>query len=166
MKYHFSKIKTPVGELSLVANETSLLAVLWENDNPKRVVPGGECKKKRSPILRETEKQLKEYFSGDRHSFDLPISFSGTGFQKNVWNALRKIPYGSTSSYGGLARKIGSPKASRAVGAANSKNPISIIVPCHRVIGSNGSLTGFAGGLEIKKYLLDLEATTTRSARA
>jgi methylated-DNA-[protein]-cysteine S-methyltransferase len=162
MKYYLHKIQTPVGELSLVASDASLLAVLWEADDPQRVPLSGECSEKPSPILKETERQLMEYFAGERHIFDLPIRFNGTDFQNSVWKALQTIPYGCTASYGGIAQSIGSPKASRAVGAANGKNPLSIIVPCHRVVGSDGSLTGFAGGLKIKERLLELENKTKK----
>lgn len=108
-------------------------------------------------VLDETERQLKEYFDGVRREFDLPLRPKGTPFQMEDWSALREIPYGETVSYGDIARKIGRPKASRAVGMANHNNPISIIVPCHRVIGSNGKLTGYGGGLENKRKLLELE---------
>ena len=104
--------------------------------------------------------QLDEYFAGERTEFDVPLDPVGTEFQLRAWAALRRIPYGETRSYGEQARTIGAPAAVRAVGAANGRNPISIIVPCHRVVGSNGSLTGFGGGLDAKRYLLDLEART------
>ena len=107
------------------------------------------------PVVRQ---QLDEYFSGERTCFDLELELSGTDFQKQVWLELARIPYGRTISYGELARRIGNPKASRAVGLANGKNPIPIIIPCHRVIGKNGKLTGFGGGLDVKAYLLELEA--------
>jgi methylated-DNA-[protein]-cysteine S-methyltransferase len=114
-------------------------------------------------ILLETERQLTEYFSGGRTDFDLPMQPDGSEFQKKVWQALREIPYGQTRSYLDLARAIGFSTAARAVGAANGKNPLSIIVPCHRVVGANGSLTGFAGGLETKAALLALETRSTVS---
>jgi methylated-DNA-[protein]-cysteine S-methyltransferase len=112
----------------------------------------------RHPILIETERQLSEYFAGERMRFEVPLEPRGSEFQKIVWSALKEIPFGKTRSYLDLAKTIGLPKASRAVGAANGKNPLSIILPCHRVVGSNGALTGFAGGLEIKARLLTLEA--------
>ncbi|MCL2196973.1 MAG: methylated-DNA--[protein]-cysteine S-methyltransferase [Treponema sp.] len=118
-----------------------------------------DYEKDETKILKETIKQLGEYFDKKRKNFNLPISLHGTDFQIKVWNALKKIPYGETCSYTQLAAAIGNPKACRAVGMANNKNPAAIIIPCHRVIGSNGSLTGYAGGLEIKKRLLDLEKT-------
>jgi methylated-DNA-[protein]-cysteine S-methyltransferase len=110
------------------------------------------------PILVQTERQLGEYFAGTRTAFDLPLDPVGTDFQRRVWRALLTIPYGQTRSYADIARQVGSPAAVRAVGAANGRNPISIITPCHRVIGSTGQLTGFAGGLETKAYLLNLES--------
>jgi methylated-DNA-[protein]-cysteine S-methyltransferase len=108
-------------------------------------------------VLVETEKQLAEYFAGERREFELPLDMRGTQFQKAVWEALLGIPFGETRSYGDLARQLGNAMASRAVGAANGKNPISIVVPCHRVIGSSGRLTGFAGGLDVKARLLEME---------
>lgn len=157
-KTYVSKtIPSPVGRLTLVASDTGLAAVLWEDDSPKRVplAIGGEDTK--HPVLREAERQLKEYFAGKRMEFDLPLDFHGTAFQKRVWQALLKIPFGETRSYGQIARALGKPTAMRAVGAANGRNPISIIAPCHRVIGKNGTLTGFAGGLKAKAHLLALE---------
>jgi methylated-DNA-[protein]-cysteine S-methyltransferase len=153
----YKKVKSPVGELTLVANEKNLIAILWEKDHPKRVKLPKLNLNKSHPILLETEQQLSEYFGGKRKNFDLPIEFYGTDFQVQVWKGLQTIPYGITSSYGSLGKKIGFPKASRAVGAANGKNPLSIVVPCHRVIGANGNLTGFAGGIPTKSYLLKLE---------
>lgn len=155
---HYSKtIWSPVGELTLVADQRGLAAILWENDRPDRVRLGALIEKPDHPVLVETERQLGEYFAGTRRSFDVPLSFAGTDFQKRVWAALLAIPFGETRSYGEIADQLGAPGASRAVGAANGRNPISIIAPCHRVVGSNGKLTGFAGGLEAKAFLLDLE---------
>ena len=148
---------SPVGTLTLVASEKGLAAILWENDDPARVPLGALTEDGEDPVLQETERQLDEYFSGKRKTFSIPLDFNGTDFQKAVWNALLTIPYGETRSYGEIAVQLGNPKAVRAVGAANGKNPISIIAPCHRVIGSNGKLTGFAGGLEAKSLLLRLE---------
>jgi methylated-DNA-[protein]-cysteine S-methyltransferase len=152
------KMASPVGELTLVASEKGLAAILWQNDNPDRVRLDAVADDDDHPVLQETERQLSAYFSGDRKAFAVPLDFRGTDFQKMVWNALLTIPFGQTRSYGEIARQIGKPSASRAVGAANGKNPISIIAPCHRVIGSTGRLTGFAGGLAAKQALLDLEA--------
>jgi methylated-DNA-[protein]-cysteine S-methyltransferase len=108
-------------------------------------------------VLADAARQLNEYFAGERTDFDLPLSLDGTGFQRTVWSGLQDIPYGETISYGELARRIGQPTASRAVGLANGRNPVSIVVPCHRVVGSNGSLTGYGGGLPRKQFLLGLE---------
>jgi methylated-DNA-[protein]-cysteine S-methyltransferase len=134
--------------------------VLWENDNPKRVPLPVTGEDPRHPVLRQAERQLKEYFAGTRTVFDLPLDFHGTDFQKRVWAALLAIPFGETRSYGEIARALGKPSAMRAVGAANGRNPISIIAPCHRVTGAAGQLTGFAGGLKAKAHLLALEART------
>lgn len=151
-------IQSPVGELKLVAKDRSLVAILWENDKPDRVKLGSLTQGNTAPVLLETERQLKEYFAGKRKHFELELVFTGTEFQKKVWNALLTIPFGETRSYQQLAIQLGNPKASRAVGAANGKNPLSIIAPCHRVIGTSGALTGFAGGIEAKAYLLELES--------
>lgn len=158
MAYFYKLMKSPVGKLKLVANEQGLTAVLWENDDPVRVPLGPMRQRDDHPVLLEAARQLKEYFSGGLKTFDLPLEFKGTEFQKKVWSALLTIPHGQTRSYAQIALQIGNPKAVRAVGAANGKNPISIIAPCHRVIGSNGKLTGFAGGLQAKATLLALES--------
>ena len=150
-------IDSPVGKLKLVASDDGLVAVLWENDNPRRVRLGESLEDESHPILIATQRQLDEYFAGKRNNFSVPLDMRGTRFQKDVWAALRAIPFGETRSYGQLAKQLGNPRASRAVGAANGKNPLSIIVPCHRVIGSDGQLTGFAGGLNTKTHLLKLE---------
>jgi methylated-DNA-[protein]-cysteine S-methyltransferase len=150
-------MKSPVGELKLVASDKGLAAILWEHDNLRRVRLAPLSEDKNHPVLLEAERQLKDYFSGKRKSFSVKLDFKGTEFQKKVWAALLTIPFGETRSYGQIAKQIQNPKAVRAVGAANGKNPISIIAPCHRVIGSTGKLTGFAGGLEAKASLLALE---------
>jgi methylated-DNA-[protein]-cysteine S-methyltransferase len=157
MSQAFKTIDSPVGRLTLVASDKGLAAILWENDDPDRVRLGSVEEDTGHPILVETERQLQSYFAGHRRSFTVPLDFRGTPFQQDVWQALLTIPFGETRSYGEIARQIGRPGASRAVGAANGRNPISIIAPCHRVIGSTGRLTGFAGGLAIKEKLLDLE---------
>jgi methylated-DNA-[protein]-cysteine S-methyltransferase len=156
---NFHKIlPSPVGRLTLVANDHGLRAVLWENEDPKRVgIDKGE-QRDDFPLLQMTEKQLREYFDGSRTIFDVPLHFHGTDFQQQVWRALLTIPYGETRSYLQIAQQIGNEKSVRAVGAANGKNPVSIIAPCHRVIGSSGKLTGFAGGLDAKAFLLQLES--------
>src|SRR5579872_4564724 len=157
MTYFYKTMKSPVGELKLVASDEGLAAILWEKDNlhPVRLAPVSEDKN--HPVLLETERQLNDYFSGKRKSFSLKLDFKGTEFQKKVWAALLTIPFGETRSYGQIAKQIKRNKAARAVGAANGKNPISIIAPCHCVVGSTGKLTGFAGGLEVKACLLALE---------
>ena len=157
MSYFSKTIQSPVGKLTLVANCKSLIAVLLENEKPGRVNFTEIVETKNNSILTSAEAQIKEYFTGSRTVFDLPIEFQGTEFQKKVWKQLQKIPFGKTLSYSELAKKINSPLSSRAVGAASGKNPLSIICPCHRVIGKSGKLTGFAGGLENKSYLLELE---------
>jgi methylated-DNA-[protein]-cysteine S-methyltransferase len=151
-------MKSPVGRLKLVANQRGLAAILWENDDPKRVRLAPLVEDENHPVLLKAERQLNDYFAGKLKKFSLRFDFAGTEFQKEVWRALAAIPFGETRSYGDIARQIGRPKAVRAVGAANGRNPISIIVPCHRVIGSNGKLTGFAGGLETKAFLLKTES--------
>jgi methylated-DNA-[protein]-cysteine S-methyltransferase len=157
MAYSYTKMDSAVGELTLVASDIGLTAILWENDAPDRVRLGTLVEDADHPILRETKRQIAAYFAGTLTAFTVPLDFQGSDFQKSVWAALLTIPFGETRSYGEIARQIGRPGASRAVGAANGRNPISIIAPCHRVIGANGGLTGFAGGLAAKKLLLDLE---------
>lgn len=157
MSLSYKEIDSPVGKLKLVASAKGLVAVLWHNDRPKRVPLGEMVEEPGQKVLVETEKQLTEYFAGERREFELPLDMRGTQFQKDVWDALVGIPFGETRSYGDLARQLGNPAASRAVGAANGKNPISIVVPCHRVIGSSGKLTGFAGGMDVKALLLAME---------
>lgn len=157
MESVFKRMSSPVGVLTLVANGVSLAAVLWECERENRVRLGTLREDHHHPTLLETERQLNEYFSGARTQFDLDLDFQGTEFQKQVWQALLDIPFGETRSYSDIAKTLGNPKAVRAVGAANGRNPISIIAPCHRVIGASGALTGFAGGLEAKAFLLTLE---------
>src|ERR1700744_86202 len=157
MAYLYKIIDSPVGQLKLVASETGLAAVLWENDDPRRVRLGPLVEDPSNKLLKEAEKQLDAYFKGKLKKFTVPLDFNGTDFQKSVWAALLTIPFGETRSYAEIARQIGRPEASRAVGAAHGRNPISIITPCHRVLGSNGRLTGFAAGLEAKDELLKLE---------
>ncbi|CAN7348969.1 methylated-DNA--[protein]-cysteine S-methyltransferase [Pseudomonas brassicacearum] len=153
----YKTIQSPVGQLILVARETRLAAILWENERLNRVRLGPLEEDTQHPVLKETERQLLEYFAGQRRRFELELDFAGTDFQIRVWQALLTIPFGETRSYRDIAIQIGQPTAVRAVGAANGRNPISIIAPCHRVIGSSGSLTGFAGGLAAKQLLLSLE---------
>ena len=153
----YSTLTTPIGELLLTADDDGALTAVhlpnrhgdtdgWERDDA---------------LLEPARRQLTEYFAGERTAFDLPLRPTGAPFQLRVWEALQRIPYGETASYGEIARELGHPTASRAVGAANGRNPIAIVVPCHRVIGADGSLTGYGGGLECKRALLDLEVGRT-----
>ena len=150
---------SPVGRLRLVASDDGVAAILWGAENPRRVRMNLAAEDDYHPVLVDAERQLNEYFAGRRTKFELKLDFAGTSFQQKVWRALLAIPFGETRSYRQIAREIGNPAATRAVGAANGRNPISIVAPCHRVIGSTGKLTGFAGGLEAKDYLLKLEQT-------
>jgi methylated-DNA-[protein]-cysteine S-methyltransferase len=165
MSLAYKMMHSPVGKLKLVASDKGLVAILWQNDKPSRVRLNELVEDARHPILLDTEQQLGEYFAGKRKTFSVPLDMRGTSFQKDVWEALLAIPFGETRSYGQLAKQLGNPQAVRAVGAANGRNPISIIVPCHRVIGSSGKLTGFAGGLENKAQLLNLEESGARLFR-
>jgi methylated-DNA-[protein]-cysteine S-methyltransferase len=146
----YTWMESPVGRLLLAADEKGLRKLLF-GGQPE---PGW---REDPEALAEPVRQLRAYFAGELHDFDLPLAPEGTPFQLRVWRELRNIPYGQTISYGELARRIGSPNGSRAVGLANGANPISIVVPCHRVIGSNGKLTGYGGGLDNKRWLIDFE---------
>lgn len=159
MKGLYKQMQSPVGNLTLVASAGRLMAISWEDRPPKPAGIEELEPDSRDPVLVEAARQLKEYFVGKRRRFDLPIpkTLPGTAFQNRVWRAMRSIPYGKTASYGQIARRIGSPSACRAVGAACGRNPLPIVIPCHRVIGQSGSLTGFGGGLTRKRTLLDLE---------
>jgi methylated-DNA-[protein]-cysteine S-methyltransferase len=159
MNLGYKIIDSPVGKLKLVASDKGLAGVLWEREDAPRVALRGLAADEQHPVLLEAERQLGEYFAGKRKTFSVALDMQGTRFQKEVWQALLAIPFGETRSYGELAKRLGNPRATRAVGAANGRNPISIIVPCHRVIGSTGKLTGFGGGLENKAHLLSLEDT-------
>ena len=156
-----STMSTPIGLLTLVASDVGLRAVLWPGEGDTRVrIDSADTDStgvSASRVLAEAEGQLGEYFLGARQTFDIDLDPVGTDFQQAAWTALRMIPYGETISYGEQAFKLGDRRKARAVGAANGRNPISIIVPCHRVVGSSGALTGFAGGLETKAWLLDHE---------
>ncbi|HEU0196817.1 MAG TPA: methylated-DNA--[protein]-cysteine S-methyltransferase [Nevskiaceae bacterium] len=151
--YYCESLDSPIGQLRLVSDGEALCGLYM----------GDEVEDQRAPLkrdpgpLREVVRQLRAYFAGELRKFDVPLAAAGTAFQKRVWQALCNIPYGQAISYGELARRVGNPKASRAVGLANGRNPISIIVPCHRVIGANGSLTGYGGGLPRKRWLLEHE---------
>jgi len=145
-------LETPMGTMRIESSELGISAVLWPLQ-----APSGPEDMTPSPLLEEAAAQLRAYFSGQLKVFDLPLQPEGTEFQQRVWQELKKIPWGATTTYGEIARALRSPKSARAVGAAIGRNPLSIIVPCHRVIGRDGSLTGFAGGLERKSWLLNLE---------
>lgn len=154
---HYDRVPSPIGDLLLLHEEGALVG-LYTSEH--RCPPEGLKSRVPFPVA---ARQLTEYFAGDRRSFDLNLAPRGTEFQKSVWTALGEIPFGETRSYGELAKAIGRPTASRAVGAANGANPISIIVPCHRVIGASGKLTGYAGGLETKQRLLEFEGAAAAS---
>ncbi len=155
-----ARYQSPVGILSLVASDRGLRAVLWPQDASEQQanrVRLGKQSFRATPVLDEAEKQLDEYFAGTRMVFDLLFDLRGTDFQRDVWLSLTDVGFGKTRSYGEQAERLGRPTATRAVASANGKNPLSIVLPCHRIVGANGSLTGFAGGLENKAYLLDHE---------
>jgi methylated-DNA-[protein]-cysteine S-methyltransferase len=163
----FTRVSSPVGELVLAASGAALTGVYF---NPSRHGPpptegagwvGDDGRGLAGEVLARAGQQLGEYFAGTRTTFDVPLDAPGTAFQRRVWDALRAIPYGTTLSYGELALRLGDVRATRAVGAANGKNPIPIIVPCHRVVGANGALTGFGGGLDRKRWLLEHEGALT-----
>ena len=155
MNLSYTHLDTPVGRLLLIADGTALKEVRFPVKDAT-IEKDWSCG---SALLKQAAAQLKAYFNGDRKTFDLPLAPDGTEFQRQVWEALRQIPYGATVSYSAIAEAINRPRAVRAVGAANGKNPLPIVIPCHRVIGKGGSLTGFGGGLETKQMLLDLEQT-------
>jgi len=154
---YYTRYDSPVDTLLLVADDKALAGIHFSGGRRAPVIDAGWKEQPGRPLLRKAIRQLDEYFAGRRKTFDLPLAPEGTPFQLAVWRALRDIPYGETQSYGDIARRIGKPKAVRAVGAANGANPISIVVPCHRVIGADGSLTGYGGGLPRKQKLLALE---------
>jgi methylated-DNA-[protein]-cysteine S-methyltransferase len=158
-------IPSPIGELTIVVSDEGVRAISWHGE-PSAVDPAeiGEASPRRAEVLDRAVAQLQEYFLGARTEFDLPLDPRGTPFQQSAWTALRAIPYGQTVSYAHQARMLGDVRKTRAVGAANGKNPIPIVVPCHRVVGSDGSLTGFAGGLDSKAWLLDHERRVIAAA--
>lgn len=148
----FYKYDLTMGEITIACDAEGITLISnWDE-------PNLEGENKQTPLLDEAAKQLEEYFKGERREFQLPLNPQGTAFQKQVWQALCQIPYGETRSYKDIAEMIGNPKACRAVGGANNKNPIMIVIPCHRVIGANGKLVGYGGGLNIKEYLLNIES--------
>jgi methylated-DNA-[protein]-cysteine S-methyltransferase len=152
-------IDSPIGPLTLIAQDGRLTGVHMEvtRYEPDAAALGALVPCDADPVLEAAASQLRAYFGGELTSFELPLTLAGTGFQRTVWEGLQTIPYGQTISYGGLARRIGQPSASRAVGLANGRKPVSIVVPCHRVIGADGSLTGYGGGMDRKRFLLGLE---------
>jgi methylated-DNA-[protein]-cysteine S-methyltransferase len=154
----YDVVDSPIGAL-LLTGDGEALSGLWMQDAGRPRTPGPGWR--RDPAaFRDVAAQLGQYFARERTAFDLPLAMDGTDFQRRVWSALREIPYGQTTSYGALADRLGQPGAARAVGLANGRNPIAVIVPCHRVIGADGSLTGFGGGLPRKRKLLELETLT------
>lgn len=157
MTYCYAEMNSPVGRLALFAKDNKLAVILWDNQDASELKNNAKKATNKDTVLMEAKKQLEEYFKNKRTKFDLSLDPQGTDFQQKVWKALRKIPYGKTWSYLDIAKMINKPTAVRAVGGAIGRNPLSIIVPCHRVIGSNGKLTGFAGGLGKKTVLLNIE---------
>jgi methylated-DNA-[protein]-cysteine S-methyltransferase len=160
---NFSYLDSPIGTLLIAGDDVAIHFISFPR-NGKAEKPRPEWRESARGPVGEAIRQLREYFAGARTDFDLPLAPEGTEFQRSVWRRLQEIPYGETISYGELARRIGNPQASRAVGSANGSNPIPIVIPCHRVIGSNGKLTGFGGGLPVKEALLGLEAKQLRLA--
>ena len=156
-RYSYMLMESPVGPLRLLATDKGLAGVWFERGRHGRARPRGDVEDTRHPVLIEARRQLREYFAGRRQAFELELDLAGTPFQRSVWKALLTIPFGQTRTYGEIARQVGRPSASRAVGAANGQNPVAIVAPCHRVIGSTGALTGFGGGLDVKERLLRLE---------
>lgn len=155
-----SLFDTPLGWMGLAEEDGAIIRLYLPNAPTPRIMPH------ETPLLAEGRRQLMEYLAGARSAFDLPLRLQGTDFQRQVWEALRSIPYGETRSYGQLAAALGRPRACRAVGMANHNNPIPILVPCHRVVGANGSLTGYAGGLDLKQRLLELERSSAPDGRS
>lgn len=162
---YYDYYQSPLGQILLVANNDAVTGLHFVGEKYYPGVADDWQRKPNAKMLVRARKQLDEYFAGKRKDFDLAVDPAGTTFQREVWRALQKIPYGATLNYGALAQRIGQPTASRAVGAANGRNPISIVIPCHRVIGANGDLTGYAGGMERKAALLRLEAEGTHEFR-
>ncbi|PCJ33178.1 MAG: glycosyltransferase [Gammaproteobacteria bacterium] len=157
MTSYYQQYLSPIGPLYLLTDGKALIAVSWQHSRDKVKQHSADLVEAKHEILSQTREQLEQYFTGQRTQFDLPLAFAGTQFQQAAWHALLNIPYGQTRSYKQQAQSINNPKAMQAIGQANGRNPISIIVPCHRVIGQSGKLVGYAGGLENKMFLLDLE---------
>jgi methylated-DNA-[protein]-cysteine S-methyltransferase len=155
---YWLELSTPVGKILLFADDAAITTIDISGEYSK---PSG--KPKPNDLLLRAAAQLKEYFAGQRETFDLPLAPSGTDFQTKVWRAMQKIPFGQTRTYGQLAAMVGNPSAARAIGAACGRNPLPIVIPCHRVVGSNGNLTGFGGGLEMKQWLLEHEGIVLKA---
>jgi len=155
--YYYKTMSSPVGMLKLIAGTRGLAAVLWIHERPHPMELAATIEAPEHPLLLQTEQQLREYFGGERDAFPIPLDLRGSEFQRQVWKVLQTIPYGETRSYGDVAKLVGDPTAVRAVGGAVNRNPIAIILPCHRVIGASGKLVGFGGGLANKSFLLQLE---------
>jgi methylated-DNA-[protein]-cysteine S-methyltransferase len=162
---NYSYYDSPIGPLLVAGDEQAVTQISFPKDG-RAVRPEAHWTESAKGPVGEAIRQLREYFAGRRREFDLPLAPKGTEFQKSVWRRLQEIPYGESISYGELAKRAGNPKASRAVGAANGKNPLPIVVPCHRVIGANGKLVGFGGGLPTKQALLEIEANARARAGA
>ena len=155
-----ARLQVPFGELTVVASDKGVRYITFENDaHPKSFQNMSVMDDASHPVVARTVAQLHEYIKGTRRTFDVPLDLVGTEFQVQAWSALAKVPYGTTASYAQQAASIGRPKATRAIGAANGRNPVVVVLPCHRIVGADGSLTGFGGGLPVKKWLLDHEAT-------
>ncbi len=159
MPFYVMTMPTPIGPLVLAAMEKSLVALVWNRTELKRLGILAWQENTDLPLFKEATKQLSEYFQGDRKVFTLPLALTGTAFQKSVWKELLNIPFGQTWSYQEVASRIGNPKAVRAVGTANARNPVCILIPCHRVVRHSGELGGYAGGVRNKAYLLEMEST-------
>lgn len=162
---YFHYYDSPLGQILLVANDVALTGLHFVGEKYYPAITTDWQQRSDANMIARASAQIDEYFAGQRKDFDLPVDPAGTPFQRDVWQALRNIPYGVTTNYGTLAQRLGKPKASRAVGAANGRNPISIVIPCHRVIGANGDLTGYAGGMARKESLLRMEANGQRDFR-
>lgn len=162
-----ARLQVPFGELTVVASDKGVRYITFENDaHPKSYQNMSVIDDASHPVVARTVAQLHEYIKGTRRTFDVPLDLVGTEFQVQAWNALAKVPYGTTASYAQQAASIGRPKATRAIGAANGRNPVVVVLPCHRIVGADGSLTGFGGGLHVKKWLLDHEANVAQGPKA
>jgi methylated-DNA-[protein]-cysteine S-methyltransferase len=162
-----ARLQVPFGELTVVASDKGVRYITFENDaHPKSYQNMSVIDDASHPVVARTVAQLHEYIKGTRRTFDVPLDLVGTEFQVQAWSALAKVPYGTTASYAQQAASIGRPKATRAIGAANGRNPVVVVLPCHRIVGADGSLTGFGGGLPVKKWLLDHEANVAQGPKA